>query len=429
MQERDSLFPLILFVILGLGAAFVLIPKGELDQEAQLAALSDAQALSLLNTSQEPLSPRLAFRQSELTAAAGDGLLAEKLLADLETRSEPTAAISAARADLALRAGDLAQAAVYLAAAQERMPHREQRRKLAALYYHLGDWAAERRTLISVPLTELSGPELVRLVDLTAAEGATAEALDVARAALPLAGQSAPLLAERLTAIALRTGQSDLLARIAPIWLSKPQAAAVAASVARVMTVRPRSAKIFAAAVVAETPKARVLLAKAFTDAGLYDVARLLIQPWMAFRLQTAERWETVILYAGRSGDFGPLEDLLRQMGPHEIPPKNAFLPLIRYGGEGALLPYQRWLTPAYLESAPLVEAAWALTRQRPDEAFAALQRAAQMERDPALWHAIADRMHDTEYRDRLSLLAPGAFKAQARVPSQPVYERLRTPR
>ena len=207
MLGRDIVFPLILFVILGVSAAFLLAPKGELDQEARLAVLSEAQALALLEAAQEPLSPRLVFWKAELTAAAGNGALADRQLADLSMRTEQTAVIAAARADLAFRSGDLRQAADYLAAAQIRAPSDAQRQKLVDTYRRLGDAAAEREALSSAPLGDLTGPELIRLVDLIAAEGARAEALEIARSALPLAGQSAPELAERFAALALSMQQ------------------------------------------------------------------------------------------------------------------------------------------------------------------------------------------------------------------------------
>jgi hypothetical protein len=405
MRDRNIVLPLVGFVILGLGTAFFLVPKGDLGQEARLTALSGEEALALLNVTPEPLSPRLAFWQAELTAEAGDGLLADQLLADLTARTEPSAVISAARADLALRAGDLQKRADYLAAAQDLAPSSERRQKLAGIYRNLGDRTAERQLLSDSPLTELTGSELLRLVDLTAADGALEEALEIARAALPLAGQSAPALADRFAAIALSIGQSNLLAQTASAWLSQPEAQSVAASLAKVLALRPRTAKAFTETVVSKTPDARVLLVKAFTEVRLFDVARLLLEPWTNAGQMTTDKWDAVIFYADRSGDIRPLEHLL-QMQPEQKPPKSALLPLIRYDGEAALLPYQRWLTPEYLGSAPLVEAAWALTRQRPDEAFAALHQAARTEHDQALWHALASKLAGTEYFDRLHGLA-----------------------
>jgi len=422
MRDRYGVLPPILFAVLGVGAAFLLVPKGELDQEARLTGLSQTQALALLNATQEPLSPRLAFRRAELTAAAGDGLLADRLLADLTARTEQTAVIAAARADLAMRRGDVRQAAEYLAAAQARALSDRQRQKLADVYRQLGERAEERKILSAVPLIDLTGSERVRLVDLIAAEGARAEALEVARSALPLAGQNAPALAERFAALALSAGQPELLAQTAYLWVSKQEGEAVVMSMIKALTARPRIAKTFATAVVSKAPEARGFLAKAFTEVRLYDVARLLIQPWKTFGSMTDGGWEAVIFYADRSGDISPLEHLLQQMQPQEKPTKNAFLPLIRYNGAEAVLPYQHWLTPQYLESAPLVEAAWAVTRQRPDEAFTALQRAARPGQDQTLWRALAQRLQDTDYSARLHLLAEAAFALENKAQSWPVY-------
>ena len=410
MRDRDIVLPLVMLVVFGVGAAFFLVPKGELDQEAQLTSLSETQALSLLNAAKDPLSPPLAFQQAELTAATGNGALADRLLADLTARTGPTASIATARADLAFRAGNLRQGANYLAAAQSLSPNDNQRQKLAETYRRLGDSAAERTVLSTVPLTKLTASERIRLVDLMAADGAILQALDVAHSAFLLPGQNRSALAERFAAIALSAEQPDLLIQATATVLSEPDGPAMMMSIAKVMTARPRLAKTFAAAVVSQVPDARALLTKAFTEVRLYDAARLMIQPWVTFGSVTTEGWEAVILYADRSGDIGPLKHLLQQMPVQEQPPKNVFLPLIRYDGEGALLPYQLWLTPEYLENAPLVDAAWALTRQRPDEAFVALQRGVQTSHDQTLWRALARRLQGTEYLDRLQELAGDAL-------------------
>ncbi|MDG1170705.1 MAG: hypothetical protein P8N14_16035, partial [Sulfitobacter sp.] len=86
--------------------------------------------------------------------------------------------------------------------------------------------------------------------------------------------------------------------------------------------------------------------------------------------------------------------------------PPGALLPLVRYHGGQALLPYQSWLTPEYLADAPLVAASWAIWQQRPGVAFDALQRAAGREVDPVLWRAIADELQGTGYFARLKALA-----------------------
>ncbi|MDF3355487.1 hypothetical protein HKX17_16840 [Sulfitobacter sp. KE34] len=411
MREHRIALSLVAFVTLGAAAAFFLVPKGELNQESRLAAIPAKEALALLNAAQEPLPPRLAFQRAELTAQAGNALLADTLLAELAARTEQTAIISQARADLAIRRGDLRKAADYLSAAHDRAPSLEGRQKLAGLYRQLGDRVGERRTLASSPLTELTGSELVRLVDLIAADATPAEALEIARAAVPLAGQSASALAERFAAIALSTGQSNLLVQAASTWLSEAETQTVAESLAKVLTLRPRTAKSFAEAVVFEAPQTRVLLIEAFTKVRLFDVARTLLQSWTNVALMTDTRWGAIILYADRSGDIRPLERLLQQMPPQQNPPDRAFLPLIRYDGETALLPYQHWLTPEYLESAPLTEAAWALARQRTDEAFTALHRAAQTEHDPALWQSLANKLQDRSYYNRLQALSADALE------------------
>jgi hypothetical protein len=406
MRQREALFTLIALAVIAAGVAVLLVPRGELNREGQLAAIPRSEALVQLDAAQEPLTPQLAFRQAELTAAAGDAEKADALLAALADRTAEIEAIASARADLAMRGGDLARAAEHLAKAQSAAPDPVRRQRLGLLYRRLGDTAAERALLASETMNALSGGERIRLVDLTAADGATAEAMALAASTVTLGGPEVPLLAGRFVALALTSGEVDAFARITARWLAEPDAPTLAVIVAQGIAAQPRQASALARSVVALAPSSRARLLAELTRARLYRIARELIQPWMDDAVPDLEGWKTLILYADLSGDTGPLDIALRRLRLGETIPQGAFLPLIRYGGGQALQPYQARMTPHFLEGAPLVAASWAIWRQRPDLAFLALQSAARSETNPASWRAIADGLQGTGYLERLKMLS-----------------------
>jgi hypothetical protein len=391
----------------GAGAAIILVPRGELGQEAQIAVLSPADALAQLTALQEPLAPQLAFRQAELVAEAGDAAAADNLLAALAERTLANLPISKARADLALRSGDLQAAVAHLAPVQSATPEDALlRQRLGLLYRRTGETGAERALLSAVTLAELSKPELVRLVDLTAAEGATEQARDIARLAVPLGGQNAPDLVHRFAALALLTGADAALADAAADWLSGPGARALATPLASVLAASPQNAEAIAAAVVTRAPESRALLISALAEAGLYTAARSLLHPWAVTGPKDAESWAALVLYADRSGDVKQLDAALRLQGPPGNLEAGALLVLVRYGGGQALLPHRARLTPDLFAQAPLIAAAWDGWQQRPDAAYAALRRAARSGADPALWRAVANELQGTSHLERLRALA-----------------------
>jgi hypothetical protein len=411
MQERGALLTLIALAVAAAGAAVLLVPRGELKTEAELAAVPAPEALAQLDAVQDPLTPQLAFRQAEWTAASGETEKADTLLAALASRTPQSAMIAAARADLALRKGELLQAAFHLAQAQSAAAQPVLRHRLGLIYRRLGDSGSERALLAAAQLGDLTEWERIRLIDLTASDGATAEAMALAGAAVSLGGPQAPQLAERFVALALTGGAVDELAQAAAGWLSGADGPSLAEPLAQGIALVPRQASALAQAVVSLAPDARAPLAAALTKAQVYGVARELIQPWSERGVPGAEAWATLILYAERSGDVSVLELALQELAfrglsPEEALPPGALLPLVRYHGGQALLPYQSWLTPEYLADAPLVAASWAIWQQRPGVAFDALQRAAGREVDPVLWRAIADELQGTGYFARLKALA-----------------------
>ncbi|MFC6639794.1 hypothetical protein GV827_21610 [Sulfitobacter sp. JBTF-M27] len=406
MKEREALFTLIALAFASAGVAVLLVPRGELNREGQLAAVPRSEALMQLDAAQEPLTPQLAFRQAELTAASGDAQKADALLAALADRTTEIEAIASARADLALRGGDLALAAEHLARAQSAAPDRVRRQRLGLIYRRLGDTEAERALLSLESMDALSGWERVRLVDLTATEGATAQALALADFAVTLGGEQVPLLADRFIALALISEDFDAFSQVAARWLAGPDAPALAVTVAQGIATQPRQASMLAHSVVTLAPASRARMVEELTRARLYRVARELMQPWMDDAVPHLGGWSALILYADFSGDVSLLDKALRRLRPKDIVPQGAFLPLIRYGGGQALLPYQARMTPDFLANAPLVEASWAIWWQRHHEAFAALQRAARSETDPVLWRAVADGLQGTGYLERLKVLS-----------------------
>ncbi|ETW12848.1 hypothetical protein ATO8_09903 [Roseivivax marinus] len=385
-------------------AALWLRPDPNLGTEADLAALPPAEALARLDAMDGPLAPQLAFRQAALAAEAGDTLRADTLLAQLADRTPEAAAIPVARADLALRRGDTAAAAGRLANAHALAPDPEVRARLGLLLRRAGDTEAERLLLTATPLAELSGAERLRRVDLLAQLDAES-ALDDAVAATALGGSESPALAQRATALALTSGRDSVLIAAAEAWLGRSDAAVLARSLASGLALVPQRAAPVAAEVIARRPAARAILVTALSEVEAYGAARPLLRPWLEARgAPDASTWRAVTAYAERSGDLGALESLLRRAP--DTAPAAALLPFVRYDGAQGLLPWRALLTEARLSEAPLVDAAWAAWRQRPDRAFAALERAARDGADPALWRIVAEDLEGTGYLERLRAMA-----------------------
>ena len=405
MRGRQALFTLLSLAVALAGAAIVIFPKGDIGEEAQLASLGPTDALARLDRMTHPLSPQLAFRQAELAAALGDASRADALLAGLAARTEDRRVISVARADLALRSADFATAARHLADALDFGTDSGLRQRLGLLYRRLGDTTAERDMLAAIGLAGLTSPERLRLIDLTAADGSTEKALTLAGHAATLGGPDAPIIFERFVAIALVTGAHDRLVGTVAGVLNRPDNESLVGSFAKVMATDPRDAVAICTAIVALAPDSRERLVSALAEAGIYGAARSLVQPWVASGPTNAGEWAALINYADRSGDIGQLEVVLRRFSGRDVPPADAFLPLVRYGGGQALLPYRAWLTADQLGQMPLVQAAWAIWLQRPDVAVDALLHAAQRGTDPVLWRALANDLRGSVHFERLRLL------------------------
>lgn len=406
MRQRDALLKLIILAGLGATAAFILLPKGELGQEAELASLPPSQSLARLDAMDDQLAPQLAFRHAELTAASGDAKTADALLASLAKRTGNTNAIATARADLALRSNNLFLAVEHLQKAHSLAPGHLQRQRLGRLYRQLGDTENERALLKADNFAELTGPERLRLVDLVADQGATAQARALAETAVELGGSDAPGQAERLAAIALSTDEPDAFSKAMANWLDGPNADLLALPIATVLTTVPQQSRAIASKVVASAPETRPRLVSTLSQVELFGAARVLAKFWAVSSPPDSESWDALALYADRSADIGLLETTLRHTDVPDDLPLQYLLPLVRYGGGQALLPYRHWLSDDRLVEAPLIDAAWAIWKQFPDAAFDALLQAAKPETDPALWRAVASDLQGTGYLERLQALS-----------------------
>ena len=161
----------------------------------------------------------------------------------------------------------------------------------------------------------------------------------------------------------------------------------------------------------AAVPRARVVLVTALTDGGQMAAARAIQTDWIAERrsLQAAE-WAASSHYAERSGDLSVLQiALLSDTG--RTAPGTALLPILRYQGAEALLPYRSHMTPDLLAATPLVAAGWAGFRQSPEQAYVALLAAAQavvLPQDRALWRNIAASLAQRGVEARLRAAQAG---------------------
>ena len=406
MHRRDPLLKLIILAGLGAAAALILLPKGELGQEAELASLPPSESLARLDAMDEQLTPQLAFRHAELIAASGDAKTADALLASLAKRSGNTNAIATARADLALRSNNLVLAVEHLQEAHSPASDQLQRQRLGRLYHRLGDTENERALLKAVNFADLTGSERLRLVDLVADQGATSEARALAETAVQMGGADAPEQAERFTALALSSEDPGEFVKTMANWLGGPNAEGLALPIATVLTAVPKQSRAIASQMVASAPETRPLLVSTLSRVELFGAARMLAKPWAVTGPPDRESWNTLALYADWSADIGLLETTLQHPDVPDDLPLKYVLPLVRYRGGQALLPYRHWLSDDRLAEAPLIDAAWAIWKQFPDASFAALRQAAKQETDPALWRRIASDLEGTGYLERLQALS-----------------------
>ncbi|MFP7671914.1 tetratricopeptide repeat protein [Marivita sp. S0852] len=354
----------------------------------------------------DQLTPQLAFRHAELTAASGNAKAADALLASLAKRFGETNAIATARANLALRSGDLELAGEHFERASSLANDPVQRQRLGHLYRQLGDGEKERALLKAVDFADLTGFERLRLVDIVAAQGAMSEARALAETAVQMGGTDAKKQAERYAALALSADDPDDFVKTMAGWLDGPNAEALALPIATIIATIPQQSRAIASQMVASAPETRPLLVSTLSRVELFGAARMLAQPWSISGPPDRESWDALVFYADRSADVGLLEATLRHSDVPDDLKLQYLLPLVRYGGGQALLPYRHWLSDDRLESVPLVDAAWAIWKQFPDAAFDALRQAATPETDPVLWRAIASELGGTGYLERLHALS-----------------------
>lgn len=414
MQGREALLKLLILAGLSAIAALILFPKAELSLEAELASLPPAESFSQLETMKGQLSPYLAFRHAELTAATGNVERSDALLASLAGQTGDSSAISTARADLALRSNNLVAAVEHLQQAHVLEADPLLRQRLGLLYRRLGDSEKEKSLLETVQFADLTGPERLRRVDLTAANGAITEAISLARAAVQMGGTDAPEQAKRFAALALSTGAINEFATTTADWLSGPNAQTLALHIATILTTIPQESGSIASEMVATAPETRALVVSTLSRVELFGAARVLIDPWTVSGPPDSESWDAFALYADLSGDVSLLETILRHPEAPSDLSLQYLLPLVRYGGGQALLPYRNWFSDDRLATAPLVDAAWSIWRQSPNDAYEALLRAAKSETDRTLWLAIASDLEGTVYFARLQALSRRDAKISA---------------
>lgn len=420
-MSKARLIPAALAIVfLVIWATVTFFPDRNLQLEVEIARLPPGAALTRLDaevTAGRPLRSYLAFRQAELAAETGRDAQAAAVLDALANTGPPSAELAEARAALALRLGQTATAAAFLAQAQQLAPIADRRERLGYLYRQLRQPSAERALLAATATAELTPFERFRLVDLLTANGDHAVAATLLDKIITLDKNAAPDAVIRLTLALLDQDAPDLLERAARLWLDRPDAPALIEAMGRTLAAAGIAADSLARNLAAGDPLARPVLVVALTDSGHMSAARAVQTEWIAERrrLQPAE-WAALAHYAERSGDLSVLQLALLSDAAGSAP-GSALLPILRYQGAEALLPYRRHLTPALLDSTPLVAAGWAGFRQAPDLAYSALVNAAKgtlLPQDRALWRNIAASLAPSGVEARLRAAQAGDPALQA---------------
>ena len=420
MSRSRQTLAVLAVALLVLWAAIAFFPDRNLQLEAEIARLHPEAALARLDAelaAGRPLGANLAFRQAELAAMIGRDAQAVGILDALAMAGTPSAEMADARASLALRLGQRTAAAAFLAEAQQLAPDADRRQRLGYLYRQLRQARAERGLLAATDTADLTPFERFRLVDLLTANGDPAAAATLLDAIIALDKTAAPDAVARLTLALLDQDAPGRLEAAARLWLDRPDAAALIEVMGRTLAAAGIAAGPLARNLAAAVPRARPVLVMALTDGGQMAAARAVQTDWIAESrsLQPAE-WAASSHYAERSGDLSVLQIALLSDAAGTAP-GSALLPILRYQGAEALLPYRRHLTPDLLAATPLVAAGWAGFRQAPDLAYVALLAAAQgtvLPQNRALWRNIAASLAQSGVEARLRAAQAGDPALQA---------------
>lgn len=418
---------LILGVLILTGLAVLaglrLFPDRNLRLEAELARMTPEAAFDRLETEAvtgRPPGAYLAFRQAELAATMGRDTQAIRILETLAAGGTPSAELAEARAALALRAGEDQTAAGFLAEAQRLAPNPDRRQQLGHIYRRLRDAEAERTLLAVEDPANLTAFEQIRLANLLAAVGDGEAEARVLRAVLATNTDQGPEAAVRLTLFLLGEGTTVALVTESRGWLDRPGAAGLITAMAHALAGAGVAAEPLARDLAAVAPQARPLLVMALTDGGQTAAARAVLIDWLGgLRVLQPEDWQALIQYSERSGDLGPLHGTLAATAAGTVPGA-ALMPILRYQGAAALLPYRQHMTEEVQQATPLIAAGWAAFRQAPEQAYVALRRGAGLTTTPqdrALWRNIAASLaaRGVEARLRQAQVGDPALRAMFR--------------
>ena len=408
MARLRLVFGVLILAGLAVLAARTLFPDRNLRLEAGLARLTPGAAFDRLEVevaTGQPLGAYLSFLRAELAAVMGRDAVAVASLDALAAGGTQSAELAEARAALALRAGDDMAVARFLAEAQRLSPDPARRQQLGFLYRRLRDAGAEHALLAAEEPASLTAFEQMRLADLLAATGERDAEARVLRAILAANTDQAPEAAIRLTLVLLANGEPGELVAEARGWIDRPGASGLITAMSRALAAAGVAAEPLARDLAAAAPQAWPLLVMALTDGGQMAAARaVLIEGLSGLRsLQPAE-WQALLQYSERSGDLGPLHGVLASFAVGAVP-GTALMPVLRYHGAAALLPYRQHMTDEVLASVPLVAAGWAAVRQAPEQAYTALRQGASLittPQDRALWRNIAASLAQSGVETRL---------------------------
>jgi hypothetical protein len=414
-------YALSLLAVCGLAILTIALlrPDPAVRLEASLALLEPEAALSRLERARGHLAftENLHLAHARLAVAAGDLKQSAESYARILAETGPKAAIFDDLAQVALLSGNMPGAAEWMEKAHAAEASDTRRQTLGYWYRILRDSARERALLEGTPPTELTAFERDRLAELLLAAGRRDDYRDLL---VELSRQDdAPDYRVRLLQFLIESGEKRRALQTALRWHADAQddldqtAALLEALIGRGAI---DEASRFAWRVLARDPGAGSVLVTTLVRSGHGGIAREIQQVWIDVDSDFSRSdWQELSTAAEISGDLRGLHQSLALHGlsslrKGELAGK-AFLQILRYRGAAALVPWQGLLTEDILAEEPLVAAAWASWRRRPQETYDHLLRASQsalVDWDRTIWLSIAQDLRGTPYYQALLAGTPG---------------------
>lgn len=410
---RNYLFVLISIITLSVVALVILQPHPLIQFEAELSRLPPEEALQTLDEPKayDPRHQNLTLLHVGLLRAAGEFEAAKSLLVPLVAALPKNASIMRQLSEIALLAGDTEAAIGYGEAGYLIDPQRTDREKLGLLQRLERNPKDEIQVLQSVPPDQLTLWEVDRLARLHSASGAPEQAEALYQRISSGRSPFVQDIRKRLVVFLIDDGRSrDALELMMKWYANSNFEAAPMETLLSVLVARGaiREASLMADRALELSPSAGHRLVKIFSRSGHRGIARRLQDAFLAHNDGiSADEWETLVEFAGATGDLSGLQIALTAARKESIPTPllaDALLQMLRYQGTRSLIPFRQLATNDLIQHAPLIAAAFAVDQASHDATVHYLIEASQSELsewDQAIWISIAERLKGTGY-DRL---------------------------